>query len=185
MNMMRWIMKIFNCLLGLFSIMGALYCIFYPGITFLNSGWIVTILLGLWGICSVIDFVLKRKSNNNSKSEAAIGALGFIGGIAAAVVSVLSMFMPGIRILLDVIILCIFAGWLIVSGITSVVVSLKVKKTGSKRWILTLICGILVLLAGIYGIFHLIFIAQTIGVLIGILLLTYGFRLIATVFENY
>ena len=160
MNMMRWIMKIFNCLLGLFSIMGALYCIFYPGITFLNSGWIVTILLGLWGICSVIDFVLKRKSNNNSKGEAAIGALGFIGGIAAAVVSVLSMFMPGIRILLDVIILCIFAGWLIV-------------------------CGILVLLAGIYGIFHLIFIAQTIGVLIGILLLTYGFRLIATVFENY
>lgn len=177
-------MKAFNCIFGIISIIGAVYCIFYPGITFLNSGWIVAVLLGVWGIGAIFDYAAKRNKADKSKGEAAMGALGLIGGIAAAVVSVLALFMPGIRLILDIIILCIFSGWLIISGITSAVVSFKARKSGSKRWILTLICGILVLLAGIYGIFHLLFLAQTIGILIGILLMTYGLRLILSVFEK-
>ena len=52
-------MKVFNCIFGILSIIGAIYCMFYPGLTFLNAGWIVTILLGVWGICSVIDYIAK------------------------------------------------------------------------------------------------------------------------------
>lgn len=177
-------MKIFNCVFGVFSIIAAIYCIFYPGITFLNTGWIVSILLGIWGVCAIVDYAVKRKKEDKSKGEATMGALGLVAGIAATVVSVLALFIPGIRIVLDIIILCIFAGWLIVSGITSVAVSFKVKKSDSKNWILTLILGIIVWFAGIYGIFHLIFVAQTIGLFIGILLMTYGFRLILSIFEN-
>ncbi|MCD8025542.1 MAG: hypothetical protein LUF33_01040 [Clostridiales bacterium] len=44
--------------------------------------------------------------------------------------------------------------------------------------------GIAVGLSGIYGIFHLIFLAESIGVIIGILLMIYGVRLIASVFEK-
>ena len=113
-----------------------------------------------------------------------MGTFGLVLGIAAAVFSVLALFFPGIRAMLDIIILCMFAGWLIVSGISSIAVSFTIKKTGSKRWILSLILGILVLIGGIYGIFHMLFVAQTIGILIGILLLTYGFRLILSVFEK-
>ena len=43
-------MKVLNFIFGLLSVIGAFYCIFYPGLTFLNSGWIVTILLGMWGL---------------------------------------------------------------------------------------------------------------------------------------
>ena len=177
-------MKVFNCFFGILSIIGAVYCILYPGIAFLNSGWIVAVLLGVWGICSIIDYAAKHNKTDTSKSEAAMGLLGLVAGIAAALISALAMFMPGIRMFLDIIILCIFAGWLIVSGISSAVASFKARKAGLKRWILTLLCGILVLLAGIYGIFHLIFAAQTIGILIGILLMTYGIRLILSVFEK-
>lgn len=113
-----------------------------------------------------------------------MGVLGLVAGIAAAVVSILALFIPSIRMLLDIIILSIFAGWLIISGITSAAVSFKTRKAGSKRWVLTLVCGILVLLAGIYGVFHLIFVAQTIGILIGILLMIYGIRLVLSVFEK-
>lgn len=54
-------MKVFNCIFGILSIIGAIYCMFYPGLTFLNTGWIVTILLGVWGICSVIDYLQNAK----------------------------------------------------------------------------------------------------------------------------
>ena len=148
-------MKVFNCIFGILSIIGAIYCMFYPGLTFLNTGWIVTILLGL------------------------------VVGIAAAVISILAMFMPGIRLMFDVIILCIFSGWLVVDGISSVAMSLKVKKASSSgAWLIPLFCGILVIIGGIYGFFHLIFAAQTIGFMIGVLLSIYGVKLILSAFEK-
>lgn len=177
-------MKVFNCIFGVLSIIASFYCIFYPGVTFLNSGWIVTVLLGVWGICTIIAFATSQGKKDGDKAEAAMGIFSLILGIAAAIISILALFMPSIRVMLDIIILCIFAGWLIISGIGSAVASFKAKKAGSKTWIITLICGILVVLAGIYGYFHLIFVAQTIGFLIGILLMVYGFRLVFSVFEK-
>ena len=175
-------MKVLNFIFGLLSVIGAFYCIFYPGLTFLNSGWIVTILLGMWGICSVIDYFLKRKKSKSEQSEAVMGTLGLIVGIAAAVVSVLAMFIPSIRLVFDITILCIFSGWLIIDGISSVTMSFKVKNSGSSAWIISLICGILVIIGGIYGLFHLVFAAQTIGFMIGVLLAVYGVKLIISVF---
>ena len=171
-------MKVFNCIFGILSIIGAIYCMFYPGLTFLNTGWIVTILLGVWGICSVIEAKAEQ-------SEAIMGTLGLVVGIAAAVISILAMFMPGIRLMFDVIILCIFSGWLVVDGISSVAMSFKVKKASSSgAWLIPLFCGILVIIGGIYGFFHLIFAAQTIGFMIGVLLSIYGVKLILSAFEK-
>lgn len=177
-------MKVFNCIFGVFAIFGAIYSIAFPGLTFINSGWLVTILLGVWGICAIFDYATNKNNPEKSKTTGAMGALGLVAGIGAAVVSVLSVFMPSIQILLDITILCVFAGWLVVSGITSTVIAVKAKGLGGKGWIFSLILGILVLLSGIYGFFHLIFMAQTIGILIGFLLMVYGFRLICSVFEQ-
>ena len=177
-------MKIFNCIFGILSIIGAIYCMFYPGMTFLNTGWIVTILLGMWGICSVIDYFAKRKKAKAEQNEAVMGTLGLVVGIAAAVISILAMFMPGVRLVFDVIILCIFSGWLVVDGISSVAMSLKVKNTGSSAWLIPLFCGILVIIGGIYGFFHLVFAAQTLGFMIGVILAIYGIKLIISAFEK-
>lgn len=177
-------MKIFNFIFGIFSIIAAVYCIFYPGVTFLNSGWIVSVLLGIWGICSIFAYTSSHGKQNKSKSEAVMGILGLVGGISAAIVSVSAIFIPSVRVLLDIIIICVFSSWLIISGITSVISSFKAKASGCKSWIITLICGILIVIAGIYGIFHLIFAAQTIGIIIGILLMVYGIRLIVASFEK-
>ena len=102
-------MKIFNLVLGILSIIGAIYSIFYPGITFLNSGWIVTVLLGVWGVCSIVDYAFNCGKKQNSKSEAFMGVLKLVFGIVAAVTSVLAVFVPSIRVVLDIIILCIFS----------------------------------------------------------------------------
>ena len=178
-------MKLFNCILGVFAIFGAIYCVFWPGVTFLNTGWIVTVLLGAWGICAIFDYFSRPKDGDRSKKNAAMGVWGLVLGIAAAVVSVLSLFIPGISLIMDIIILYMLIAWFIVSGITSVAGSITAsKKSQSKSWILTLILGILVIIAGVYGLFHLFVMAQTAGLLIGIFLMIYGVRLICSVFED-
>ena len=177
-------MKVFNCIFGVFAFLGAIYCIAFPGLTFINSGWLVSILLGVWGICAIFDYATNKNNPENSKATGAMGAVGLVAGIGAAVISVLAVFTPSIQVLLDMTILCLFAGWLVISGITSTAVALKAKGLGGKGWILSLVLGILVLLSGVYGFFHLIFMAQTIGILSGMLLMVYGFRLICTVFEK-
>lgn len=176
-------MKVFNCILGVFSILGAIYCIFYPGLTFLSTGWLITILLGVIGICSIFEFATSSDKKGN-KGLVADGIIGLILGIGAAVISVLGMFSPWVRGSLDLIILILFAFWLFYSGVASIAKSVALKKNGGKMWILTLILGILVLLTSLYGALHPVFSAVTIGYIIGFELMIYGVRLIASMFEE-
>lgn len=178
-------MKVFNCILGVFAIFGACYCIFYPGVSFINAGWIITLLLGGWGICAIFDYFSNRKTAPKSKNEAFMGVLGLICGICAAVFSVLAIFVPRFTLLLDAFMMYMFCGWMIVSGINSIFKATDIKKTtGSKWWIFTLIMGILVAIAGVYGIFHALFLARILGYLIGFWLMAFGVRLICSVFEK-
>ncbi len=178
-------MKVFNFILGLFAIFGAIYCMFYPGLTFLSSGWIVAMLLGVYGICSIFEYFAnpERKEKKNGGLVAG-GVLGLILGIASAVLSVFALFNAGIRASLDLTILFMFAFWLIFSGIASVCNSIALKKKGGKMWIFTLILGVVVILTGIYGAIHPLFTALSIGYIIGIELMIYGVRLIMSLFEK-
>ena len=178
-------MKTFNCILGVFSILGAVYCIFYPGITFLNAGWIAAILLGVYGICSIFEYFSNpAREENRNGGLIANGVIGLIIGIGSAVISVLALFNTGVRAILDVTILLSFAFWLVYSGIVSIFGAVMQKKIGGKMWGLTLVLGIIVVLTGIYGATHLLFAAFSIGYMIGLELMIYGVRLIMSVFEN-
>lgn len=178
-------MKVFNCIFGVFSVIGAVYCIFFPGISFLNAGWIVAILIGIYGTCSIFEYFANPvRKENKDKGFVASGVLGLVVGIAAAVLSFIAMFSTGMRAILDITILFIFVFWLINSGIFGIIGAVKQKKSGGKLWILSLILGIAVIIAGLYGVTHLLFTAVSIGYIIGFELMIYGIRLIMSVFEN-
>lgn len=178
-------MKIINCMVGIFAIIGSIYCLFFPGISFLNVGWVITVILGIFGICSIAFYFTKKKMYKDLMIEGVHGVFGLIVGIAAAVVSILAIFVPSIQIALDVIILVIFAIWMIADGISSIAESLAIKKAStSKSWILALILGIIMIILGIYGICHLIFLGRFIGIAIGVMLMSYGIKLIASLFEK-
>ncbi len=176
-------MKVFNCILGGFSIIGAIYCMFYPGLTFLSGGWIVTILLGVLGICSIFEFATNKDKKEN-KGLVADGVIGLIMGIGAAVVSILGIFNVWVRGYLDLMILMIFAFWMCYSGVTGIFKAVDAKKKGISKWVFSLILGILVTLCGIYSATHPVFSAITIGYVTGFALMFYGVRLIASVFEE-
>ena len=178
-------MKVINGIVGVLSIFGAIYCLFFPGLSFINIGWVITTILGIFGICSIIFYFTKKKMYENLMIEGVHGAFGLVVGIAAAVVSMLAIFVPGIQAVLDLIILIIFTIWMIIDGISSIAESLAMKKAStSKSWILALVLGIIMLIFGIYGICHLIFVARFIGIMIGVMLMSYGIKLIASLFEK-
>lgn len=179
-------MKVFNCILGVFAIFGSIYCMFFPGKTFLSSGFIVAVLLGMLGVCSIFEFVRSRKNKEASKKNLiANGVLGLIFGISAAVLSVLALFIPAVRGMLDLIILIMFVFWLVYTGVAGIFSAVAQKKLGvGKIWIFSLIMSILLLITGLYAISHLLYAAFAIGYMIGTALLIYGVRLVSSVFED-
>lgn len=178
-------MKVFNCIIGVLSILGAVYCMFFPGISFLNTGWIVAVLLGVYGMSSIFGYFSSSKGDNKGDGKlVANGVMGLIIGIACAVVALLAMFSAGVRGTLDLIILMIFAFWLIYSGAVSIFGAFAQKKNGCKMWGLSLALGIIVLITGFYGATHLLFAAFSIGYMIGIELMVYGISLLMSAFGN-
>lgn len=178
-------MKIFNCILGIFCIFASVYCIWFPGVTFFKAGWIITLLLCLLGGCALFNAITEKKNDKGEKWTLAGGIIALLAGMASAVVSMLAICIPGVSLIADLIAIYIFIFWLIVSGISSITISVTLEKAaGGYGWIITLIVGILILLSGIYGILHIILIAQTIGFMLGILLMVYGIRLLASIFEK-
>lgn len=178
-------MKVFNCIIGVLSILGAVYCMFFPGISFLNTGWIVAILLGVYGMSSIFGYFSSSKPENKGDGKLAVnGVMGLIVGIGCAVVALLAMLSAGVRGTLDLIILMIFAFWLIYSGAVSIFGAFAQKKSGGKMWGLSLAIGIIVLITGLYGATHPLFVAFSIGYMIGIELMVYGVSLLMSAFEN-
>lgn len=179
-------MKTFNCILGVFSILGAVYCMFFPGATFLSSSLIVAVLLGVMGVCSIFEFATNRdKKNEEGRKElVANGVLELIFGISAAALSVLAIFIPSVRAALDIVILLLFVFWLIYAGIAGIFKAVTLKKLGTKMWVFSLVMSILLIVTGLYGATHLVYAAFAIGYMIGIELLVYGVRLIMSVFED-
>lgn len=179
-------MKVINCILGVFAMLGATYCMLFPGVTFLNYGWIITILLGAWGVCAIFEYFTKEKKEERSKKEAGMGVLSLVLGIAAAAMSVWAIIAPNMTaLLMDVVIVYFMAGWMIIGGVMSIVDAVKAKKMQiNKLWILTLIWGILFLVTGILGCFRPLIIAWMVDYIICALLIISGVRLISTVFEK-
>lgn len=174
-------MKIFNCILGVFTLFAAFYCFMYPGLSFVtNAGWLVAMLLCVYGICSIFEYARKKQN----KEYIVNGAMGLVFGICATVISILMMFNIMARAFAEIMILVLFGIWLVYIGVDSISKSIKAKKAGSKTWWLTLILGILAILMGIYTGTHLIYATLTLGFLMGFAFTVYGVNLIGSIFDK-
>lgn len=177
-------MKLFNGILGVFSIFAAIYCFWYPGISFLNAGWMVTILLVGWGVCVLFETATNHGEGKPDKITVVKGIIALASGVVTGISAILSGANPEIAIVTDKIIVYIFILWLVISGFSSMLVAVtSIKILPRSRWIMKLILGVLTLLAGVYGAYHVFLTAWTVTIMFGALLLVYGGRLLASVFE--
>jgi len=179
-------MKVFNAIIGVLAIFGALFCIFWPAVSFLNVGWIVAFVLFLWGVCAIVTYAMDKSRGHKDNDKAASGVLGLVFGIAACVVSILAIFIPEIKAIFMVIILVLLVLFLILAGVKNIIQAFKDKKdeATSKGWVGKLILGIIQILCGILGIASWLFAATLLGILMGVMLGVFGCTLIASVFSK-
>lgn len=177
-------MKLFNGILGVFAFFAAMYCFFYPGLTFLNAGWMVTVLLLGWGACALFETVTNRGESKPGKDVTVKGIIALGAGAIACTASVLAISKPLFSLITDAVIVYTFLGWIFLSGIFTVLHSVTVgRKTDGKRWIVGLVLGILTFLAGLYGVCHILLTAWSMTKMFGIIFIVYSGRLLASVFE--
>ena len=148
--------------------MGGVVCLFNPGETFLAAGYVMTILLLIYGIIGIVR-VIQKKSQ----------PLELIPSILAVIIGIIAIFRPGTTLVIDGLMAILFAAWFIVQGIISIYVSIASRKIQKGWiWICGLIIGIISLLLGILSFVQPLVSAVAIGILIGIYLIEAGLNMI-------
>lgn len=137
-------MKIFNFIIGIFAIFAAILMLCWPGASFISIGWLIAFFIGIWGICQIITYATNKKKGKTNKNDAANGTFGLVMGIAVVALSILSWFIPAIDAIFFILLLGIFALYLLISGVGNIAMAVALKKIdGHRPWVLSLIVGIL------------------------------------------
>lgn len=164
-------MTVLFIILGILFIAGGFSCIFplgAPLLAFIKVGYLSVILMVVFGIIGIIKSIIEKR----------FGVV-FVFDILSIILGIVMLSFPGYFILAETVMLMMTAVWLVLMGIITIVNAIKITKaTGSKIWILQLIFGIITILIGACSFFSPIYMALTIGVMIGIFFIDTGFTLI-------
>lgn len=168
-------MKVITIVLGILTLIGGIVALFTPSANFLAIGWLLGLVLLIVGIEAVIIYFAYRKKRFVSSAE-------LILGVVAAVMGVLLLINQNMQFFAEAIFVYVFAVWLLIGGVTRVVLSIErrdgiLKKSGF--WVWTLIAGVLELGLGIYAFIHPMFSAVAIGWLMALFIIMIGIDMIA------
>lgn len=161
-------MKIFTIILGVLMVICGISCMSTPLITFLEAGYFLVILLFVYGIAAVVRSVVKKEFG-----------MPFLFGILSVILGIVIMTVPGLKLMTDGMLIYLMAVWFLMQGVVSIFVSFKQKKLAQgKKWIGTLVLGVLGVLLGIYSLAHPALLAFSFGVLVGIYFMESGINMI-------
>ena len=147
---------------------------FTPLRTFLASGYAPMVLLPVYGVVGIVKAIARKEYEVN-----------FAFSIISVIAGLVMVFMPGLQLMADGIFIYMMAGWFILQGVVSIVLSMKFKGVaGGKKWIWGLVLGILGIILGLYSIFHPVLLALTTGILIGVYFVVSGMNMIFLSSQN-
>lgn len=149
-------------------------CLFTPLRTFLASGYALMVLLLVYGVAGIVKSIAAKEYGVN-----------FAFSIISVIAGLVMVFLPGLPLMADGMLIYIMAVWFILQGIMSIVLSVKLKgANGGKKWIWGLVLGILGIILGLYSLFHPILLALTTGILIGVYFIVSGINMIFLSSQN-
>ncbi len=149
-------------------------CLFTPLRTFLASGYALMVLLLVYGVVGIVKSIASKEYGVN-----------FAFSIISVIAGLVMVFLPGLPLMADGMLIYIMAVWFILQGIMSIVVSVKLKgANGGKKWIWGLVLGILGIILGLYSLFHPVLLALTTGILIGVYFIVSGINMIFLSSQN-
>lgn len=159
-------MAVLSIIVGAILTVGGIICFFTPFATFMAAGYIIGIMLFIYGIIALIRSIQKRA-----------GVPAYITSALAIFVGFLAVFRPGGTLVIDMLILVFIAIWFIVQGATSIYISIKRRKE-LPGWGFGLASGIFGLAAGVLSFIFPQVEMFAVGILMAIFLIEAGISLI-------
>ncbi len=172
-------MKALQVIIGILAMIAGVFCFCRPDFSILFVGFIVTVILLIAGIVGVIGYAKGRSDAKKGKfNEAAPGVGSLIFGIIALIFSLIALFSEDLRISIGLIIVIVFAVWLVVQGIRTIIMSCKMKnESDNGGWVAGLILGILLTLVAILAATNFFVSLFAYSFMLGIMLITLGINL--------
>lgn len=159
-------MSVLSTILGVILIVGGVCCMFTPFATFLSAGFMIAIMMFVYGIFGVVRFFQKES-----------GVLELIASILAIIVGVVAIIRPGKTLVIDDLLLIMVSVWLLVKGVINIIVSIQ-SKNQTKGWGWGVAAGVLSIIAGILSFAYPMITALTVGVLMGLFFVESGIDMI-------
>ena len=160
-------MTVLFVLLGILLIAGGVGCIFTPVATMLSAGYLVGIVLLVYGIFGIVRAVTEKGE-----------VVDWILSILAIIVGIVALFRPGGTLVIDGILIYLLAAFFLVQGVLQIYKGIKSRKENS-GWGWNIFAGILGLVVGIICIANPMVSVVTIGILIGLFFIEAGVSLCA------
>lgn len=181
--------RILTAVLGVLAVIAGVYCLAWPGLTYVSMAWIVGATMLVNGVANLISWPERKR-------------IGLANGwsLAGAVVSVLFgvvlLVSNSMRFLMDVYLVYMAAAWLVVYGVLRIAMAFKMRSLRKNaladpavadmlprpRWGWVLCMGVLMVVGGVIGFLNPLTLALAMGVLIGSSIVMLGIDLIATAF---
>lgn len=159
-------MKVLTIILGVLLAICGVICLTSPEATFVETGYVVAIMLLVYGVIGIIGVIARRVRPS------------FLWAcIPAIIIGVISLFFPSDKMNIHIVLVYLLAVWFILQGISSIYMAVRVRFF-DRGWFLGLIVGILSICLGVYTALHPTLGAFTIGVLVGIYMIEAGIDLI-------
>ena len=159
-------MSVLSIILGVLLIIGGVGCMFTPFASFLSAGYMIAMMMFVYGIFGVVRFFQKE-----------CGFLEMISSVLAIIVGVIAIVRPGSTLVLDNMVLIMVAVWLVVKGLINIIIAVQARKQ-LKGWGWGVAAGVLSIIAGILSFMHPMITALTVGVLMGLFFVENGIDMI-------
>ena len=156
--------KVWLCITGILLIALGFYCIMKPNFTLVSAAWVMGLLTLLTGISKMM-FTFRTQAFIPNSGTRMLSALldVFFGCFFLFNLMSTAVTLP-----------FVFALWVIIEGISVVVLSFDYKKVGFPSWWALLLLGLVGIVLGFLGLKNMEATAVTLSVLIGIAVILFG-----------
>ena len=153
---------------GVLLIAAGIWCLCTPGQVIADIAYILGVFTLISGLLSVAAYFLAGAGTLGGGWMFADGLITvLLGGLLLANQWLVSSLLP-----------YVFSMWIMVSGITRLILGADLRKVGSRRWWVVLTEGIICLVLGLLSLFTPVTSAVAIGILAGIFLILSGLSII-------
>ena len=172
--------KVLSIIFGILMVIGGLYCLFYPDVTYLTIGYVI-------GVCMLIDAVGRFVAWWQLRKEGAADAWLLVGAVLSLVFGVILVSEAAAQYAVDVFIAYMAAIWILVMAIVSVIRAFRMRRMHKtfntvflgKNWWIGMLIGILMCIFAILSLMNPEIIMVAIGTFIGLGIVMMGASIIS------